>query len=81
MHDRKRLFTALVLAATLSLGPVPAVPQEGDDYTFFETVEVEVVNVEVVVTGPDGAPVQGLTREDFELLDDGKPVEMAELLA
>ena len=41
-----------------------------------EDVEVEVVNVEVVVTGPDGVPVQGLTRDDFELLDDGKPVEI-----
>ncbi|MGZ8867150.1 MAG: VWA domain-containing protein [Thermoanaerobaculia bacterium] len=38
-----------------------------------ESIEVRVTNVEVVVTGPDGKPVHGLTRDDFELLEDGKP--------
>jgi VWFA-related protein len=37
-----------------------------------ESIEVRVTNVEVVVTGPDGNPVHGLTRADFELLEDGK---------
>lgn len=70
--------TALLLASLLAvvLLPVAAEPQDQDDVTFFETVDVNVVNIEVVVTGPDGAPVRGLTRDDFELFEDDKPVEI-----
>lgn len=32
-----------------------------------------VVNVNVVVTDTHGNPITGLTKDDFELLDDGKP--------
>lgn len=68
-----QLFTvALVLVLALA---VPATPQE-DEYTFFETLDVEVVNVEVIVTGPDGEPVENLRREDFELTEDGEPLEI-----
>ncbi len=38
---------------------------------FGETVEVRVVNLEVVVTDRDGLPVTGLTAADFRLLVDG----------
>jgi len=38
-----------------------------------EKIEVRVVNVDVVVTGPDGMPVRGLTKGDFQLFEDGKP--------
>jgi VWFA-related protein len=38
-----------------------------------ESIEVRVTNVEVIATGPDGKPVHGLTRSDFEILEDGKP--------
>jgi VWFA-related protein len=71
--------TALLLASLLAvvLLPVAVEPQgRQDDFTFFETVDVNVVNIEVVVTGPDGAPVRGLTRQDFELFEDGEPVEI-----
>ena len=39
--------------------------------TFGETVEVRVINIEVVVTDRDGLPVTGLTAADFRLLVDG----------
>ena len=75
-----RTKTIPALATLLGLVPVLAVlaaPQEtDDDYTFFDTLDVEVVNVEVVVTDADGQPVRGLTRDDFELLEDGTPVEI-----
>ena len=41
---------------------------------FLDTIEVRVVNVDVVVLDRDGRPLPGLTREDFELLENGKPV-------
>jgi Ca-activated chloride channel family protein len=34
---------------------------------------VDLVNLGIVVTGKNGMPVVGLTREDFEILEDGVP--------
>lgn len=36
-----------------------------------ERIEVSVVNVDVAVTGANGAPVRGLTRDDFQIFEDG----------
>src|SRR5688500_490624 len=38
-----------------------------------ESIEVRVVNVDVVVTDRDGKPVTGLTAKDFEVLEDKGP--------
>ena len=38
-----------------------------------ETIEVRVANVDVVVTDRTGHPVHGLTKDDFEILENGKP--------
>ena len=43
---------------------------------FDDTVEVQVVNVDVVVTDRSGKPVTDLTAADFTVLEDGKPVEI-----
>ena len=47
-----------------------------------ETVQVTLVEVPVTVAGSDGKAVRGLTKEHFELFDDGKrvPVEYFEVL-
>jgi VWFA-related protein len=37
-----------------------------------ETIEVAIVNVDVIVTSRDGKRVRGLTRDDFEIYEDGK---------
>ncbi len=37
-----------------------------------ETIEVRVTNVDVVVTDKAGHPIHGLTRDDFELSENGK---------
>ena len=50
-----------------------ASPLAGQDL-FFDTVDVNVVNVEVIVTDKDGNPATGLTRDDFEVFEDGKQV-------
>jgi len=38
-----------------------------------ESIEVRVANIDVVVRDRAGNPVPGLTKDDFILLDDGKP--------
>ena len=38
-----------------------------------EKIDVSVVNVDVSVTDRHGQPVSGLTRNDFEIFEDGKP--------
>ena len=38
---------------------------------------VTVVEVDIVVTDKSGRPVRGLRREDFEIAEDGSPVEIA----
>src|SRR5438045_7081056 len=37
-----------------------------------ERIEVSVVNVDVTVSGADGQPVRGLSRDDFEVFEDGR---------
>jgi VWFA-related protein len=41
-----------------------------------EVISVNVVNVEAFVTDRNGDPARGLTRDDFEVLVDGKPVRI-----
>jgi VWFA-related protein len=47
------------------------------DYQFTDVIDVQLVNVEVWVTDKAGVPVTGLQAEDFELYEDGKPVEIS----
>src|SRR5512144_2526999 len=44
--------------------------------SFGETVEVNVVNVDVYVTDKDGKRVTNLRKGDFQVFEDGKPVEI-----
>jgi len=44
---------------------------------FSEFLNVEVVEVDAVVTDRRGRPVRGLSKEDFELYVDGEQVEFA----
>lgn len=58
----------LSLATAVSQQQPPATPAP-----LAERIEVNVVNVDVTVTDRNGQPVSGLTRNDFEILEDGKP--------
>ncbi|MBZ0090575.1 MAG: VWA domain-containing protein, partial [Thermoanaerobaculia bacterium] len=66
------ILAALLLAAggavSAQAPPAPTTP------VFGETVEVRVVNLEVVVTDRDGLPVTGLAPADFRLTLDGREV-------
>jgi VWFA-related protein len=46
------------------------------DVLFSEVIDVQLVNVEVWVTDSHGVPVTGLSADDFELREDGEPVEI-----
>ncbi len=67
----KPLPTVLLLGLLLTL---PALAQEGN--LFFDTVDVAVVNLEVLVNDAEGLPVTDLREEDFEILVDGNPVDI-----
>src|SRR5436309_15708007 len=54
-------------------------PPQGE--TFFESVDVSVVNVDVYVADKSGKRVHGLKREDFDLYEDGKPVPISNFYA
>jgi VWFA-related protein len=67
---------AFALALTLAAPAAAALAQKGDDEA---TVRVtsRVVNVDVLVTDRrTGARVDGLKRENFQITDDGRPVEI-----
>lgn len=73
------LGTAAAAALVLALASA-AIAQTDDEEVrrhgiFLDTLDVSLINVEVVATR-DGRPVTDLTPEDFEILDDGEPVEM-----
>ncbi len=63
------LFAALALCGATLAGAQDARPG-----VFGETLDVRVVNVEVVVTDGKGVRVSGLGRDDFALEVDGQPV-------
>jgi VWFA-related protein len=48
---------------------------------FFETIDVNVVNVDVYVTDKHGEPVLDLRQEDFELREDGRPMPITNFYA
>jgi Ca-activated chloride channel family protein len=52
-------------------GPDSTSPAQSSETTL--KVDVKLVNVFVTVTDEHGAPVGGLKKEDFTLLEDGKP--------
>jgi VWFA-related protein len=69
--------SALSLLCGICLLSVSAVGAQAASEAFGERVDVQLVNVEVWVTDKDGELVHGLTAEDFEIREDGEPVEIS----
>jgi len=70
----KRLFFAAALfAAAIAFAQQP---QPGEMPKLTETIDVRVINVDVVVTDKKGIPVTGLKKDDFEIYENGalKPI-------
>jgi len=64
---------AIALIATTVAGGAVLAQSSGPLPPLTEQVEVHVVNVDVSVTDSRGEPVSGLTQDDFELFEDGRP--------
>ncbi|HEX4961530.1 MAG TPA: VWA domain-containing protein [Thermoanaerobaculia bacterium] len=58
--------------------PAPASPagKSAQDQMFVDIVNVSVVNVDVYVTDKKGNSITGLKKEDFELYENGRPVQI-----
>lgn len=62
------------------LTPSPS-EQQRDADQFVDIVNVSVVNVDVYVTDKQGKPVTNLKKEDFQILENGRPVEITNFYA
>jgi VWFA-related protein len=71
------------LGLLLILTCLPAGAQEAPtaEETFSDQIEVSLVNLEVIVADKGGKPIPDLRKEDFEVLEDGKPVEVTNFYA
>ncbi len=77
-HRRGGAQVPRILAALLLAAAVPASAQQDDlPAVFTETIDVRVVNIEVVVTDRKGNRVHGLEASDFEVLVDGEPMPIS----
>ncbi|HET7437351.1 MAG TPA: VWA domain-containing protein [Thermoanaerobaculia bacterium] len=74
MKSRTRPFAALAVALTTLVSPFAiAQKQAPQEPKLVESIDVRVINVDVVVTDRKGNPVTGLTKDDFEILENGVP--------
>jgi len=70
-------FVAFALEVTL--GALALCSQEKarqDEKSFRETLDVHVVDVDVVALNQDGTVVTDLTKDDFQVTDDGKKIQV-----
>ena len=82
MPSRLSWTLRVAFGALLTLAlPLPAQQDPVPGESFGEAIDVSVVNLDVFVTSKKGKPVEGLTAEDFEVLEDGKPVKISNFYA
>jgi VWFA-related protein len=78
--DRRRSLWAAGLMLGLS-SAVALVAQAPPSTRVADSIQVNVVNLDVFVTDKNGQPMTGLTKEDFEILEDSKPVPITNFYA
>ena len=64
MPAKRAVLLVVLLAVSL-----PGIAQT----PYVEKIEVRVTNVDVIVTDRSGKPIPGLTKDDFIVLEDGRP--------
>lgn len=70
-HLRRAALLVFVSGSVLAAGQTPASPPQASQPTF--KVQVDYVEVDVVVTDRQNQLVRDLKKEDFQVLEDGKP--------
>jgi VWFA-related protein len=85
-HSCARIAAAGALLLLLGAGRaeaqrVTAPASATGDEPFLDTLDVTVVNVEVYVTDKQGNRITGLTRDDFQLFEAGRPVAITNFYA
>ncbi|MDX1630703.1 MAG: VWA domain-containing protein [Thermoanaerobaculia bacterium] len=75
------LLAALFLVGTFSARAQEEPTDAPEEQPFFETVDVNVVNVDVFVTDKKGNPILDLEKDDFEILEDGRTVPITNFYA
>jgi VWFA-related protein len=80
---QKKDCLTIVLAVIVVMVTAGGAAQVADQpqATFFAPVDVPLVSVDVYVFDGGGRPVPGLTRDDFELYEDGRQVEISHFFA
>jgi VWFA-related protein len=77
----RRLLVLLVASTALLVPPIAGAQKADEEQTFYESIDVQVVNLEVFVTDKSGKRITGLTKDDFQILEDGKPIEITNFFA
>lgn len=81
----RRSLIILVAASLAGLSTTGARAQEPSTdrspELFLESVDVDVVELEVIVTDRKGNPIRGLSRDEFRVFEDGQPVELTNFYA
>jgi VWFA-related protein len=80
MHLMRRTALTLIAATGLSLAQQPPPPQQRQPGVTFR-VEVNFVEIDAVVTDARGNFVRDLTKDDFELVEEGQPQSIAAFTA
>ncbi|MFV2071998.1 MAG: VWA domain-containing protein [Thermoanaerobaculales bacterium] len=71
----------LALATATAVAAVGAQESNQPRATFFAPLDVPLVSVDVYASDRGGKPMPGLTLEDFEIFEDGKPVSISHFYA
>ncbi len=74
-------LAALLILPTTPLAGQDPEPEPWHHPRLLEAVEVHLVNVDAVVQDREGAPIPDLAAADFEILEDGQPVELSHFAA
>lgn len=81
LNPRRTALGLLLILSTALSGVAGAQEAPTAEETFSDQIEVSLVNLEVVVTDKSGKPIPDLRKEDFGVLEDGKPVEITNFYA
>lgn len=70
-----------LIVLLLVMTPHARATEEETSSIFIDRVDINLVNIEVIVTDRGGQRVSGLTQDDFEVFEDGRQVEISNFYA